>query len=141
MQIVPFEADHIFNLRLQDAQEMFYNKFSPNYARALEDVGNGWTALVAGRPIACAGFAEQWEGRALAWALLAQDSGPYFVRITRAVRRALDMAHWRRVEAQVDAEFVAGIRWANMLGFQVESKLEKFTPEGRDAFMYVRIKP
>lgn len=141
MEIVPFEGKHLHEMRLQQAQEMFYAKFSPHYARALEDAGNGWTALVDGRPVCCAGLVEQWEGRALAWCLMAEDSGAYFVRLVRAIRRALDMAHWRRVEANVDAEFVQGIRLANMLGFEVESKMQKFTPEGRDAFMYVRIKP
>lgn len=141
MEIVPFQSDHLYQLRLQNAQEMFYAKFSPNYGRALEDSGSGWTALVDGRPVCCAGLVEQWEGRALAWCLLSEDSGTYFVRLVRAIRRALDMAHWRRVEANVDAEFVQGIRLANLLGFEVESKLQKFTPEGRDAFMYVRIKP
>lgn len=140
MDIVPFEAGHIFDLRLQRAQELFYSKFSPGYATALETAG-GYTALVDGRPIVCAGLVEQWEGRALAWALMAQDAGPHFVRITRAVRRALDMAQWRRVEAHVDAEFHEGIRWAKMLGFEAESVMRAFTPEGRDAFMYVRIKP
>lgn len=141
MEIVSFEADHIFQLRLQRAQEMFNSKFSPQYGRALEDAGNGWTAIVDGKLIACAGLVEQWEGRALAWALISGEAGPYFTRITRAVRRALDVAHFRRIEAQVDAEFGAGIRWAEMLGFTIESKMRKFTPEGRDAFMYVRIKP
>lgn len=141
MHIIPFQSDHIFQLRLQNAQELFYAKFSPHYARALEDSGNGWTAMRDGRPIACAGFVEQWEGRALAWALMAEDSGPHFVAITRAVKRAIAMARWHRIEAQVDAEFGAGLRWAEMLGFEIESKMRKFTPEGRDAFMYVRIKP
>lgn len=141
LEIVPFKADHLFDLRLQDAQEMFYAKFSPQYGRALEDAGGGWTALVDGRPIACAGLAEQWQGRALAWALLANDIRPHFVAVTRAVKRALDLSDYRRIEAQVDAEFGQGIRWAQMLGFEIEAKLRAFTPEGRDAFMYARIKP
>lgn len=140
MIIVPFKSEHLHDLHLQDAQSMFYDKFSPGYGRALEDHGNGWTALIDERPIACAGLIEQWEGRALAWALLANDIQPYFVRITRAVRRALEMANYRRIEAHVDAEFGAGCRWADMLGFAVESKMRAFTPNGRDAFQYVRIK-
>lgn len=140
MEIIALKASHIFELRLQEAQAMFYEKFSAGYARALEEAGNGYTAVVDGRAIACAGLVEQWEGRALAWALIAEDAGPHFVRVTRAVRRALDMAHWRRVEAQVDVTFTAGIRWAEMLGFRAESVMQKFTPEGHDAFMYVRIR-
>lgn len=140
MEIKPFKASHLYDLQLQDAQAMFYERFSPQYGHALETAGNGWTAFYDGHPVACAGLVEQWEGRALAWALIAKDAGPHFVRITRAVRRALDVAQWRRVEAHVDAEFAAGIRWAEMLGFSVESKMRAFTPEGRDAFMFARIR-
>ncbi len=140
MQIVPFKGEHLFSLRLQRMQDEFHQQFTPEYGRALEDVGNGYTAMVDDRPIACAGLAEQWEGRALAWALIGQDAGPHFVRMVRGMRRALDMSCWRRIEAQVDAEFVEGLRLAEMLGFEVESKMRAFTSAGRDAFMYVRIR-
>jgi hypothetical protein len=125
---------------LQRSQEDFGHQFTPEYGRSLEAVGYSYTAMVDGRPIACAGLAEQWEGRALAWALIGQDAGPHFVRMVRGMRRALDMSRWRRIEAQVDAEFVEGIRLAVMLGFEVESKMRLFTTEGRDAFMFVRIR-
>lgn len=141
MEIVPFISSHVFGLTLQDAQRSFYDKFTPEYARALELAGGGHTALIDGHPVACAGVIEQWHGRGLAWALLGNDSGPHFVRIVRGMRRALNLAQFRRVEANVDAEFGAGIRLAEMLGFEVESKMRKFTPEGRDAFMFVRIRP
>ncbi|MBP7622441.1 MAG: hypothetical protein KA763_00605 [Xanthomonadales bacterium] len=128
------------DIRLQYMQQEFHEQFTPQYGRALEDVGNGYTAMVDGRPIACAGLAEQWEGRALAWALIGADAGPYFTGIVRGMRRALDMTPWRRIEAQVDAEFVEGLRLAHMLGFEVESKMRAFTSAGRDAFMFVRIR-
>lgn len=141
MEIVPFISSHVHRLVLQDAQVSFYDKFTPEYGRALELAGGGYTALVDGHPVACAGVIEQWHGRGLAWALLGNDSGPHFVRIVRGMKRALNLAQFRRVEAQVQADFGAGIRMAEMLGFEVESKMAKFTPEGRDAFMFVRIRP
>jgi RimJ/RimL family protein N-acetyltransferase len=137
--IVPFKAEHLHVLRLQAAQAALGFDLL-EYARQLELAGGGWTALVDGAPVACAGLVEQWHGRALAWALIGDAAGRHFVSITRAVKRALNLAHYRRVEAQVDAEFSAGIRWAQLLGFEVESIMRKFTPEGRDAFMYVRIR-
>jgi len=140
VQIIPFKGEHLQALRLQRSQEDFGHQFTPEYGRSLESVGHSYTAMADGRPIACAGLAEQWEGRALAWALIGQDAGPHFVRMVRGMRRALDMSQWRRIEAQVDAEFVEGIRLAVMLGFEVESKMRAFTTEGRDAFMFVRIR-
>jgi RimJ/RimL family protein N-acetyltransferase len=121
-------------------QDRFREQFTPEYGRALEHLGNGYTALVDGAPIGCAGLAEQWEGRALAWALIGADAGPYFTGIVRAMRRGLDLTPWRRIEAQVDVDFPAGIRLAHMLGFEVESKMRAFTSAGRDAFMFVRIR-
>lgn len=140
MEIIPFKAEHLQAMRLQPAQAEISAWCAGAYPRALEASGGGWTAMADGEPVACAGIVEQWQGRGLAWAVLAEHSGRHFVRITRAVRRALDLAHYRRIEAQVDAEFVAAIRWATMLGFEVESKMTQFTPEGRDAFMFVRIR-
>lgn len=141
MEIVPFKAEHIMQLQLQPRQgAFFYDDYSPEHGRLLEQHGEGYTAIVDGRPVACAGMVDQWRGRALAWALIGADAGPHFVRITRAVRRALDMAEWRRIEMQVDAEHGEAIRWARMLGFEVESKMRAFLPDGRDAFMFVRIR-
>lgn len=140
LEVVPFKREHLFELKLQRAQAMFYEQFTPEYGYALEESGNCFTGLANGTPVVCAGVVEQWHGRGLAWALIAESAGPHFVVITRAVKRFLDIAPWQRIEAQVDAEFGRGIRWAEMLGFEVESKMSRFTPEGRDAFMFVRFK-
>lgn len=141
MQIIPFQADHVQAINLQMAQRRFDSAFKPEYARALQAAGNAYTAIDGDEPVACCGLVEQWEGRALAWALLAENIGPgRFVRVTRAVRRFLDMADYRRIEMQVDAEHAQAIRWAQMLGFEVEAMLRAFLPDGRDAFQFVRIR-
>lgn len=142
MHIVPFEAEHALRLTLQYAQAMVDSEqIKPAYAQALEHAGGGWTAIDDGEVIACAGMVEQWQGRALAWAMLSGDIGPMrFMRVSRAVRKALGMAQYRRIEMQVDADHPQAIRWAQMLGFEVESKMRAFLPDGRDAYMFVRIR-
>lgn len=142
MHIVPFEAEHALKIVLQRAQALVdHGRRDEDYARALEQVGGGYTAIDNGEVIACAGMVEQWPGRALAWAMLTDDLGPMrFVRVSRAIRRALDMAQWNRIEMQVDADHPQAIRWAELLGFEVESKMRRFLPDGRDAFMFVRIR-
>lgn len=141
MNIIPFEAEHLRALNLQAAQRKFDDEFMPDHARALEMAGNAYTAMDGGVPIACSGIVEQWEGRALAWAMLADDiGGQRFVRVHRAVRRFIDVAPYRRIEMQVDAEHAQAVRWARLLGFDVESKMRAFLPNGRDAFMFVRIR-
>lgn len=142
MHIVPFQAEHARTIALQHAQavvDMGRNSFED--AALLERYGGGFTAIDNGQVIACAGLAEQWQGRMLAWAMLAGDIGPHrFVRVTRAIRRALDLAQCDRIEMQVDADHPQAIRWAQTLGFEVESRMRRFLPDGRDAFMFVRIR-
>lgn len=142
MHIIPFQADHVLQLHLQKMQASKFDEINvPEYGMALEKCGGSYTAIVDGRPIACAGIVEQWAHRGLAWALLGEESGQHFVAITRAVKRMLAIAHYHRIEMHVNAEFPQAMRWAEMLGFEVESKMALFTPEGADAFMYVRLNP
>jgi hypothetical protein len=139
LEIVPFRREHLFQIELQGAQASLSEKQNLEYAVALEQSG-AYTGLVDGRPIICAGLVEQWEGRALAWALLSNDAGPWMLDITRACKRMFQLSGYRRIEAHVDAEFQQAVRWALMLGFEVESKMQAFTPEGRDAFMFTRLR-
>jgi hypothetical protein len=93
--------------------------------------------------IGCAGVQEVWAGRAVAWALLSDSAGPNFAAIHRAVHGFLKQCPWQRVEAFVDADFEAGQRWMRMLGFTNETPdapMRKYTPDGKDCFLYSRVK-
>lgn len=104
--------------------------------------GNSWTALVGGRPIACAGLVEVWEGRAYAWALLATDVGPHLLAVTREIRSRLAATPCRRIEMAVADGFDAGCRWARLLGFYCETPqpMRGYLPDGRAAWLYARVK-
>lgn len=140
IRVEPFKAEHLATLELQEAQSVFADKYNPAYGKALEECGGSYTGFADGRPVICAGLIEQWEGRALAWALVSSDAGRHFVHVTRIIRRAIEMSQFRRIEAHVDCEFYQGIRWAEMLGFEVEARMRRFMADGRDAFLYVRFK-
>ncbi len=134
--IVAFDPAHIDMLDVQDAQRIDAER----RAVLSSDYGRAWTAEVDGEPIACAGLIEVWEGRAYAWALIGRNAGPWMAAITRAVRRALDVAPFRRVEMAVDATFEAGNRWALLLGFtrETDKPLRCYLPSG-DAYLYARV--
>lgn len=136
MVIVPFKAEHLLGLRLQPAQVS-----APLVtAEQAAGLGHAYTALVDDRPVACAGLYELWPGRALAWAYVGVDAGHEFIAITRAVRRHLEAASWRRVEAYVDAGFENGHRWVKALGFGFDGLLRGFMPDGRDMALYSRVR-
>lgn len=143
MNITAFRPVHLARLRLQPAQAALSAEFlKPGYTDMLRAGGPCFTALADDRVLACAGVAEVWTGRALAWALLAGDAGRHMIALHRAVAGFLAQAPYRRIEATVDAGFDAAHRWIEMLGFQRETPdgMQGFNPDGSAAFLYSRVK-
>lgn len=137
-EVVPFDVSHIAAMTVQSAQRL--TEFDHPEA-LVSPFGKAWTGLVNGEPKACAGLVEIWQGRAYAWALLAEDAGPHMRRITKTIRSHLDAAPYRRIEMAVDADFAAGQRWAQMLGFECETPvpMRAYLPNGRAAWLYARV--
>lgn len=140
MHIIPFKPEHLETLSLQPAQMVFSQYFDPAYGPALVAGGPCFTGVHEGAIVGCSGVVKQWDNRAVAWALLSDHSGKHFPRIHKAVKRFLDTVDFKRVEAFVDYDFDQGHRWIRMLGFKPEGVMRCFTPEGKDAVLYARIK-
>lgn len=140
MRIEKFTPEHLDALSLQDAQAYIGQFVTPEYAAWLAEYGDGYTVIDGDYVVACAGVAKQWEGRGMAWALLAKESGRCFLPLHRAVLRYLDFAGYRRIEATVDAEFMPGHRWLMMLGFEREGRMPAYAPDGRTHDLYARIR-
>jgi hypothetical protein len=138
ISIVRFEREHAKRMCVQ--RQQLLDEFGEADAMSAS-FGDAWTALLDGRPIACAGVVEVWSGRAYAWALLAEDAGPHMLAITRAIRCFLQRAPYRRIEMAVTVGFDAGRRWAEMLGFQLETPtaMRNYLPNGKDAWLYARV--
>lgn len=135
MKVIPFHVNHIELMQVQAAQRDELRAAPP------AAFGDAWTAVADGLPIASAGLVDVWPGRAYAWALLGEDVGPWFVSVHRAVLKALARSPARRIEMAVDADFEAGARWAEMLGFKRETPepMQAYLPNGRPAYLYARV--
>lgn len=143
MIVTAFRPVHLARLRLQPAQAALSAEFlKPGYTDMLRAGGPCFTGMVDGQVIACAGVAEVWQGRALAWALVGEAAGRNMVALHRAVAGFLMQAPYRRIEATVDAGFDAAHRWIKLLGFQCETPdgMRQYNPNGGDAFLYSRTK-
>lgn len=100
-----------------------------------------YTGMVDGEVIACAGVVTQWATRHTCWALLGPTAPKHIRWITQEVRKVL-AAVPGRIELTVRFDFPAGQKWAEMLGFEVETPcMKNFGPEGEDHVGYVRIRP
>lgn len=141
IDVVPFKAEHIAAIRLQEAQAYLSDWVTYAQAEALEEQ-TSYTAMLDGVPVAAAGVIPQWQGRSLAWAFIG-DVGPRkFLGIHRAVKHFLDGCYVKRLEMTVDCDFPAAHRWAKMLGFKMEApRMEAYNPNGGDCSLYARVLP
>ena len=135
LRIAAFEPAHVAQIAPQSAQ-----LGEVNAATTAAEYGTAWTAFAAGAPVCSAGLVEVWQGRAYAWALLSESAGRYMLPLTREIRSRLSASGFARVEMAVDADFDAGRRWAEMLGFTLETPqpMRNYLPNGRDAYLYAR---
>jgi hypothetical protein len=99
---------------------------------------NSWSAVVDGKPIACGGTICHWPGRHQAWMYMTPQTSGHMRFITRAVQSGLEKVKGR-IEFTVRADFPQGQRWAEMLGFGVETPcLKGYGPQGEDHIGYTR---
>lgn len=140
MDIVPFKAEHILEMQIQDGQAHSRPFITAEYAKWLEGE-YAFTGLVNGRPIAVAGVTELWQERALLWSFIGRDAGSHFYAIHRAALRLLASLPYRRIEADTPCEFKAGHRWLRMLGFTMEAeRMRAYLPGGGDSSFYARVR-
>lgn len=93
-----------------------------------------------GRVIGFGGFATYWPGRAGAWCFLRADIPlAAWVPLTRAVRDSLAASGIRRIEADIRQGFVAGGRWACLLGFRNEGAMPAYWTDGATYLRFARI--
>lgn len=141
MKVVRFAPQHIRRLSLQPAQHYLRAEIlRPGYAEFIAQAGEAFTALDGDDVIACAGVAVQWEGRALAWALVGDIAGRQMLPLTRAIAGFLSQTPHRRIETAVDVDFAPGHRWARMLGFVCEGRMRAYLPTGADCDLYARVR-
>lgn len=139
MDIVAFEVEHLKRLRVQPAQQSCLAYLTEELLADAVHM-DAYTALVDGAPVAVAGLMDFWPGRAMAWSYIGEGAGLHMVRLTRAIRNFLDGQEIRRIEAYVDPDFEAGLRWIELLGFTREGRLRAFMPDGRDTVIFARVR-
>jgi hypothetical protein len=139
VNVEPLKAEHLATLVLQPSQAAWRDSMTPDQFRALAATDAAWAVLDNGHVMMCAGVIETGVGRGEAWALLSDDSGRAMTALTRAVRRYMESAPFRRIEAVVAVNFAPGHRWAKMLGFRFEGLMTAYLDDGSDAERWARV--
>jgi hypothetical protein len=138
IEFVPFQPEHLAQIKLPARQAEYYDRLiQPGYAESLA-TGPAWTALARGRVIGCAGFLEQWSGRAIAWAMagdIPTDSGPSILEKLKSVISE----QTGRIEFTAPTNNGAACGVAHALGFVEEGLMRSYGPDGSDHILFARV--
>ena len=74
--------------------------------------------------VACGGLWPASDSMAVAWAYIGADAGRHMVALLRAARRVLRASLWPEVRSGALAEFPAGNRMLELLGFRHIGQVE-----------------
>lgn len=142
IHLAPLTQAHVRALTPQAEQAFESLEERIEYAMDYAAAGPAFAALWQENVLCVGGTVQVWPGRGIAWSLVSANAGPHMVALTRLVRCVLDAPNFKRLEMCVDAEHDAAGRWARLLGFELETPkpMRAFTPAGRAAYLYGRVK-
>lgn len=126
MHFEPFRSGHLRYLRPQPAQAGHHVALlRSGQAHQLEDFPS-LSAWHGNRCLGVAGLIPVHPRRAMAWAILSEDLGPYMLSVTRKIQRVVKASGYARVEVHVTDGHDEGHKFARLLGARLE------TPEGME---------
>jgi hypothetical protein len=90
--------------------------------------------------VASAGIQVGWPGFGIAWAVVGpvKDKRRLHYAVAKGFAELVARHRLRRVEASVQQDIPQHVRWALLLGFQVESEMPKWGPNGETFLKMVR---
>ena len=140
MIVRDWEKGDIDNMTVQDSQLDILSHMDDLDIEPLAKMGVVWTIEHNNDVLCVCGLSPQWTNRAVAWAVLSETAGKYFIKLHRIIRKLFNSVDYRRIEATVDIDFKQGHRWMRMLGFEPEGYMKAYTPTGGDQILYARVR-
>lgn len=141
MRVERFRVEDIDRFPNFGGQESLVARLPRDQVEALTVRGNHYSIFSGERIAACIGFIPAHDWRCGVWSLLQSGAPEMFAAIHIVVRRLIREQPWARIEAHVDPEAEASVRWVRLLGFECESPLKPYyLPDGRAASEWVFVK-
>lgn len=141
---MPFTAEHYLALKPRQ-EEAALRDYKPELVGRLLTSAAAFTLMerTAGgdQPIVCGGILIYWTGVAELWFHGSDESAKHVVPVFRNSKRLVNQ--WikqfklHRVQLTIDAEFLASYRFAEALGFTLESRMPRYGPGGEEFLRYV----
>jgi len=129
-EIALFKEEHWYAMRFSDDAQALTGLSAAEHARILARGGPAYSAFVDGKIIAMGGVFILWPGTGEAWCLTSPEIRKHAVFFIRAVNRYLDIIaqakKLERIQAAVQADFLAGMKFAEGVGFEAEGLMPKY---------------
>lgn len=111
------------------------------YVDNIAEFGPCLTVEDEGQVLMCTGMVPVFKEYGYLWSVLAPETGLKMVGIHRIAVRFLDTLTVRRLEATVEVGFDAGVKWMEMLGFELEApRMRCYGPNGEDHMLFAKVK-
>ena len=144
IEVIPYKKEHArliyeTNIRERDAG---ISEDIEELSTAWERQGPAYTIIIDEAIVFCGGFILMGWNRAEAWTLMSDLFYKYPKSCFKICRdytnKIVKEYRLRRVQAIIDIDFDAGVRFAERLGFEEEGILKSYGPEGEDMLMFGR---
>lgn len=148
MMWAPTTEGHLRGIKEIGCQRMAWEEVSDILVNPrLRGLLREWsrTYLEDDRPIAAIGAWPGWKGVASMWAVLTEEMRSKPITLCKGARHWIEhiaaREHLHRMQALIQPEHDAAIRWIHWLGFNREGLMERASPRGTDLWLYARIFP
>lgn len=138
--LVPFKAEHYLALKPRQ-EEAALKDYKPELVGRLLTSAAAYTLMDGDVPVVCGGILLYWTGVAEIWFHGTEEATrhpvPVFRNSKRLVRQWITQFKLHRVQLTIDESFTASYRFAEALGFTLESRMAKYGPDGETFLRYV----
>lgn len=140
IELVPFHFQHLTYIKPNAVQTEEWETLVASDAERHLSTGPAMSLFQSGVCLGAAGLVCHWKGRAEAWAIFADRVGVAPMRqAVRTMRSVISSAGFHRIDMAVRKENIHGHVLARAVGLPFETILEKYFPDGQDAYIYARI--
>ena len=145
-KLVGYHPTLVRMMDIREHDQVFFKRIEnyPDIIKGYSVMGPSYIAVHHGRPLAVFGCIPLWTGVGEAWLITDKDLSSIARPFHRVTKKMFDifMAELNlvRLQVTVHSSNLQAVKWIKTLYFKEEGRLEKYGPDGKDFFMYARIK-
>lgn len=136
-KLVPFKKEHYREV-VGNSDQAYLNYYvTEEDLLALEESPYSRSCFHKDKLLGIGGIILSHHGRGETWGIVAKGNRENFIHLHRAVKKYLQSAEVKRIEAVVHLDYEPGHRWVKALGFELEApRMKAHSLDGKDAALY-----